>query len=668
MARPKYVLKSAGILENFQPSSITSSIMLETGLGQDIAQKITTQVIRKLSILNIEEIPAPLIREMVNIFLAQAGYLDAHHKYKRIGLPVYDYCKFFDAGLKENANQMINPESIDHWTANAATEEYVLSNILTSEMARAHRRGDIHIHMLRYFNSRSFCQQWDVRMILKYGFPPVPWAHSPRSRPARSGVVAATHLAKWFGFMSQELAGGMGYDNFTAMLAPYISRNGTEEERWREAYQIAQAFVFESSQIYASRGAQTPFTSISCTPGVDSIVAGLDAVGPRGVVLGKYADYPDETTMMFDAFTQVFIDGDADGHLFNFPKHEVKYRTEWGEKYKGSYMKVMEEVAIHGTPYFLNMAAEWMPEEMHSQCCRLLITPEGMSKYCNDPDAFDWSKTYMNMGSMQSVSINLPRIAYESTLDMTEFYNILEDRMELARDVLLLKRDITVRNIKNKVTPMCASILPDGNPVFDMRRQSLNIGFVGLNEAVYYMQEYEHELHNPEGFEMGLEILNELVKLCNRFTVENKIKFSLWEQPAESASQRFAMLDWKYFPEMQKPTTTPSMSSCIRGIPGTPESYYTNSGHIRYDADIPLYQRIEMQGQEHPIIQGGVITHIFLGEAHPDTEALWNLTKRICHNTQNAYFAYTKDFTKCMGCNQQYAGTPKTCPKCGAPE
>ena len=80
--------------------------------------------------------------------------------------------------------------------------------------------------------------------------------------------------------------------------------------------------------------------------------------------------------------------------------------------------------------------------------------------------------------------------------------------------------------------------------------------------------------------------------------------------------------------------------------------------------DIPLSERIIKQGDYHPIVSGGVITHIWLGEQKPDIYELWALTKNICLKTNTAYFAYTTDFTYCPSCRKMTRGGQWKCSSC----
>jgi ribonucleoside-triphosphate reductase len=53
------------------------------------------------------------------------------------------------------------------------------------------------------------------------------------------------------------------------------------------------------------------------------------------------------------------------------------------------------------------------------------------------------------------------------------------------------------------------------------------------------------------------------------------------------------------------------------------------------------------------MMDGGALTHIFLGEANPDPDALWALNMKIARNTLSSYWAFTKDVMSCPSCYHQ---------------
>jgi ribonucleoside-triphosphate reductase len=46
-----------------------------------------------------------------------------------------------------------------------------------------------------------------------------------------------------------------------------------------------------------------------------------------------------------------------------------------------------------------------------------------------------------------------------------------------------------------------------------------------------------------------------------------------------------------------------------------------------------------------PIVDGGNIFHIWLGESRPDPRGLMDMAMQLCKNTQIGYFAFTRDLT-----------------------
>ena len=638
-----------GDIEQFNGQKIINSLIKEANLDKKTAKIITDAVIKRIINSKIKWLSGPEIRELCCSILAEQGLIEARKRYTRLGMPLMDYEELLKNGIKENANQYNNPESIHSWVADRIASEYALLRLLPEQHSNAHLRGDIHIHMLRYFDLRPFCQEWDLRVILKHGLPPTGWSHSAVSSPAKHAMVAVLHAAKWLGIVQGEFSGGQGYDNFTVFLAPYLRGKSHEE-----LVQLAQCFLFETNQIYAARGAQVPFTSISCIPTVPKSLLDVPAVSFGGKIDGVYGDYVDECNRFFRAINEVYMAGDGTGKMFNFPKHEIKLKKEWMKEFEEEYMGISREAAKFGTPYFLNMAADWMPDEVHSQCCRIILTPDGIKKFCQDPELFDWHKSYMNMGSLQSVSLNLPRYAYMANGDDDRLFELIDENMKLAADILMIKQDLIEQRMRNKLIPLCAGEV-DGTPLLDLRKQSLSVGFVGLNECV--LAHTGNELHETkESYEFGTKILQHLLKRCLEYSVENQKNFSLWEQPAESTATRFAKLDLKHFKD----------KVMYQGDISTGSIYYTNSDHLNYAANISLPERIQKQSKFHPIVKGGVITHMWLGESHPDPEGLWKFTKNISLNTPTAYFAYTLDFSQCLKCNSFSSGIYNTCPKCGA--
>ena len=93
--------------------------------------------------------------------------------------------------------------------------------------------------------------------------------------------------------------------------------------------------------------------------------------------------------------------------------------------------------------------------------------------------------------------------------------------------------------------------------------------------------------------------------------------------------------------------------------------YYTNGTHTYVGAKLSNGEKMGIEHKFFPILSGGNIFHVWLGEASSDPEGLYKLTKRIARKSQIGYFAYTKDLTICSSCQTTSAGLLDKCPLCG---
>ncbi|GAG78556.1 unnamed protein product, partial [marine sediment metagenome] len=76
-------------------------------------------------------------------------------------------------------------------------------------------------------------------------------------------------------------------------------------------------------------------------------------------------------------------------------------KKAWLKEFEPSYIKLMEEVVKMGTPYFLNMCPEWMPDEIHSQCCRKFLSGNQIIDKCVlDPEERKTANVWENYVSI----------------------------------------------------------------------------------------------------------------------------------------------------------------------------------------------------------------------------------------------------------------------------
>ena len=631
-ARDIYVRTTMQTFERFNRSKITESIVRETELNSIDADKIAYEAEKFIKTMNIEHVSAPLIREIVNVKLLENGYEKERNLYTRIGMPVYDLSRIINSGSNENANLQYNPETIHKIMADHVSKEYTLLKILTREMTDAHLNGNIHIHDMDYFFSRPFCFSHDIRYFIRNGFKPDGTGkHTSIAGPANTPEVAMLHAAKVLAASQTNCAGGQGFSFFNTFLAPVVV--GLNEKRLR---QLAQMFIYEMSQMYVARGGQVVFSSIDLDMHVPEILKDVPVIGLRkSGIKGTYGDFEDETRNFFNAFLDVYTEGDWQGKPFNFPKFEVtlepkKLRTG---KNDDELLKVSKLAAKFGTPYYI-IKQPYMPEFSCYQCCAYLMPLEKAT------DEGDMINGTVRGGSLQVVTLNLPQIAYESDKEESKIYEIIDQRLEVIKKIMILRKDLIEKNLKNGMLPFMSQIVNEkGDRYLEPSKQSYTIGHIGFNEMVkYYTGSELHE--SQDAWMFGLKIMKYLKDRIAKLRDETDMNFALARTPAESTGGRLANIDKRRYPN----------KAIYQGSVEAKSIYYTNSFHVRPDANIPLFKRLQIEGSFHPLTDGGAMSHVWLADANPDPEAVTQLTKNIATKTAIQYMAFTKDLTVCDDC------------------
>ncbi|MFX1311485.1 MAG: anaerobic ribonucleoside-triphosphate reductase [Promethearchaeota archaeon] len=583
------VFRTEGDLADFDSSRILNSIIKETGLDEKEASKITELVVRRIISSGIKFLSGPHIREIVCSILSEHHFENERKLYTRIGMPLMDYEEILEKGPSNKLKKNLNPEKVLHWAANRIAEEYAHLRILSDEESRAHLYGDIHIHKLKYFDLRPLHHVWDPRIILKYGIPPLAeFIPCCKLEPAKSLKEAIHHLVKWLYMVQNEFCGNQGFNLITTFLAPYAK--GLSEEKIQ--YAIKEA-IFEINQLSAIVGRKISPISLLNSPTILKEISQIPAVGPYGKVQNIYGDYYDECLKLCKSFTLVFKQGDNNKKSFKTPKHEILIAKNWFDQFKDVYAQIWEEVELMQSPYLRNLCFD-----------------SYRNKFLNNLI----EDSYSNFGILQDISLNLPRYAY-NTRNEEEFIETLKSKLNLCAEILLKKYTIIKRRLYSNHLPLCSGRLND-EFLFNLENQGLSISFVGLNEVVKFFT--NSELHeSSDAFNFGKKILIEMNKSCQEFSKKYKKNFIISENISRKAPVRFATLDLKHF------------SKIVLSQFRKQKQFYTNSAHIREDAEIGLEDKLKLQEDFHLLIQHGATEYVSLNELKNNNIELIDFVKKI---------------------------------------
>lgn len=641
-----FVRTSDEELKKWDKQRIFEALMRETDISEDAAAIVATEVDKMVSKMEIEYITAPLIREMTNAKLIEYGLESIRKQHTRLGVPLYDARQIIMNPNKENANVPHGPEATNLTLSENIKKEFALLEVFTPDIADVHMSGTVHLHDLGMID-RPYCSGQSIEYVKKFGLN-LPNALSI-AKPAKHPEVLIEQIIKFSAALQGHYAGAIGWDAFNTFLAPYLV--GVDDKRMK---QLAQILIYEFAQQAVARGGQSIFSDINLYWETPKHFVGVPAIGPGGEFTGKnYEDYEVESRRFLNALFDVYMEGDALGRPFFFPKPQVHitdrfFQTEGHEEF---LLKISDVATEKGNTYFVFDRGD---TAKISECCRL-------SFKLDDNDLLEAKTPWkMRFSAMQNCTLNLPRLAYMSDRDDEKLFENITKHLELAAKAHLQKREFIAHlmSLKNYGPLALLAMDLDGESYYRIDKSSFLIGMVGLNEMVQY--HIGQELHqSKEALKFGLKIIAYMKKEVERIGEEHGIKMPLEQTPAESTAYRFAKLDMKEFPLQA--------SSVVKGSKANGELYYTNSTYLNVSSDISPIERTRKEGLFHPLIEAGALTHVWLGESKPPAENIAAFVKKTFYNTNNAQIAFSPEFTACLECGKTTRGIRDNCASCQSP-
>jgi ribonucleoside-triphosphate reductase len=621
------VRTSRHAIEEFDRTKIIQALVREAGVPMDLAKKIAEEAEERLTKSEIRYLTAPLIREYVNAILIEKGLEEYRHKLTRLGLPVYDIPR----RIKAAEEASLNVEMVHRIAGDSVIRDYVLLDALPRTVADAHLSGVLHICNIGSWILKPCEFFHDIRVFLEGGLKSkgLGLLASSVGRP-KTFEAALSILLGALNTSCAEMAGEQAIDYFNVFLAPYLK--DLSPENLRRALRL---FIFNICQNPTLR------LTLGLELSIPEYLKNVKAVGADGDA-GIYGDYENQALTLFDALLDVMHEDDARKPIFN-PHLLVKVRSESfeGSRSKELLFKTHQLASKNGTPYFANFCQDWQVDASY------IATGARLSS--------DWTTDLeldtMRTGGLESVIINLPRIAYEAKGKDDRFFKTLEDSLEMSRTALEIKYRVINERMERGLLPFLSQSIA-GESYFRLRNAPRLISFIGLNEATKAHTNYDiHE--DKSAFAFATKIVNFMTSYARRQSRKPSIRLSVSQTPNDEAAQRLTSLDVEEY------------GWSIVKAQGTREApYYTNLVAIPLEADVPLKTRLKVEEAFHPLITGGHLLPIRLKELGQDPEKLLSMTEQICRTTKIGCFTYTRSLTYCSNCQETLGGFQPKCPTC----
>ncbi|NLV86224.1 MAG: ribonucleoside triphosphate reductase, partial [Clostridiales bacterium] len=515
----------------------------------------------------------------------------------------------------------------------AITANYWLSEIYDEEVSDSHRNADMHLHDLSMLT--GYCAGWSLKQLIEEGLGGI--SGKITSSPASHLSTLCNQMVNFLGIMQNEWAGAQAFSSFDTYLAPFVK---VDDLSYKEVKQCIQSFVYGVNT--PSRwGTQAPFSNITLDWTVPPDLADLPCIVGGKEMDFFYRDCKKEMDMVNKAFIEIMIEGDANGRGFQYPipTYSITRDFDWSETENNKLL--FEMTAKYGTPYFSNyINSDMEPSDVRSMCCRLRLDLRELRKKSGG-----FFGSGESTGSIGVVTINLPRIAYNSA-DKASFYKRLDHMMDVAARSLDTKRTVITKLLNEGLYPYTRRYLGTFDNHFS------TIGLIGMNEACLNAKWLGCDLSHAEAQDFAKEVLNHMREKLSDYQEKYGALFNLEATPAESTTYRLAKHDIARYPDI--------ITACEDG--GTP--YYTNSSHLPVSYTDDIFEALSIQDGLQTLYTSGTVFHAFLGEKLPSWKSAASLVRKIAENHHLPYYTISPTYSVCK--NHGYLeGEQKLCPECG---
>lgn len=258
-------------------------------------------------------------------------------------------------------------------------------------------------------------------------------------------------------------------------------------------------------------------------------------------------------------------------------------------------------------------------------------------------------------------SVSIPMVALDSSGDFDKFWEILDERCEIAHRGLQ-ERIKTFKGVTSEVAPVLyregafGVNMKKGEeilPLFANGRSSLSLGFIGLAEAAYYMFNTDSVVTNKEAYKFTLAVAQFMRDKADSWKEAEGWGYSLYSLPAEGFSSR----------SLEK---AKARHGVIKNI--TDKDYFTNSYHIDVREKISPFTKIELEAPFQWIASAGHICYSEFPDMKNNLSALEDVWDYAIEKMD--YYSTNTGIDTCHDCDfvgeMELAGNGLyKCPKCG---
>ena len=659
-----YVVKRDGRKVEFNTDKIRNAIKKASNeVGESLKESevliCIQRVIKYIEESQKEKVSVEEVQNLVEKALVDSGHTNiekAYSAYRRERTRVRDIKSDLMKVIKkigvetdrDNANVGNNFSSKLLRIASESNKWHNLYN-MPKHLAKAHELGELYFHDLDSYNLTTNCLHIPTGEVLSRGFNT---GYGTIKAPKR--IETAAELSCILLQSTQnDMFGGQSHPDFDNDMAQFIepTRNeireellelGIEEKRLDDLVekklrsrinQAMQGVVYNLNTMHSRAGSQVPFSSVNL--GIPN---------------------SNDAALICEIFLREYEKGLGKGEQPIFPNIIFRVKKGVNREQDDPYyylFKIACEVASKRmNPTFMNIDADFNKEYYDkgyipaTMGCRTYL----MKNVNGEPGC-------KGRGNIAPITINLPRIGIEANKDINKFFEILQNRLTLAKEALLHRYSI-LKNLKVKDLPFVAGqglmrgsedLMPDDSIEPILKQGTWAIGFIGLAETLYALIG-SHNGETDEARNLGLKIIKFIREYTDKLVEETQLNWSCYATPAEGLSGKFIKKDKKIY-------------GVIKGV--TDKEYYTNSFHIPVNYNISIKDKIDIEAPYHKLCNAGHISYIELDDS-PSPEVIMEIINYAYKRTNISYIGINFHIRYCKECGTSIENNLNSCPKCNS--
>lgn len=666
-----YVIKKDGSREAFNVQKVITAVGKSayralTKFTDDDKKQICTYVISKVNDMDTDEIPIPVMHNIVESALEEVkpivakSYRD-YRNYKQ------DFVRMMDDVYKKSQSIMYvgDKENANTDSALVSTKRSLIFNqfnkelyqkfFMTTEEIQACRDGYIYVHDMSARRDTMNCCLFDVQNVLSGGFEMGNiWYNEPKSLDVAFDVIGDIVLSA-----ASQQYGGFTVPEVDKILAPYAEKTyKAAVEKYiglgidaKKAHEVAlsdverefeqgfQGWEYKFNTVASSRG-DYPFITVTAGIGKERFakMATIQMLKVRRNGQGKKDC---KKPVLFPKIVFLY-----DENLHG-PGKELEDVFEAGIECSAKTM-YPDWLSLTGKGYIASMYKQY-GKVISPMGCRAFLSPwyeRGGMHPADDKD----SPVFVGRFNIGAVSLHLPMILAKSRQESRDFYEVLDYYMNLIRQ-LHIRTYAYLGNMRASTNPLayCEGGFLGGHLKLSdkikplLKTATASFGITAFNE----LQMLYNGKSLVEDGAFALEVLEYINKEVNRFKEEDGNLYAIYGTPAEN----LCGLQVKQFR---------AKYGIVEGV--SDREYVSNSFHCHVTEDITPIEKQNLEYRFWELSNGGKIQYVKYPIDYNIT-AIKTLVRRAME--MGFYEGVNLSLAYCDDCGHQELEMD-ICPKCGS--